>query len=396
MSCKLTAARDGRQYRCIVQDAHENRLYSDAATITVRPAFAITQQPQDFVGAVGETATFTVQATGEGLTYQWQYKDPGSSTWANSSFKTPSMTCKITAARDGRQYRCIVTDASGSSVTSAAAAIIVKAPALAITQQPQNFEGAVGETATFTVKATGNGLTYQWQYKDVGGSWANSSFKTATMTCKITAARDGRQYRCIVKDAHNNSVTSAAASIIVKAPALAITQQPQNFVGEVGETATFTVKAVGEGLTYRWQYKDVGGSWANSSFTTATMSCKLTAARDGRAYRCLVTDVNNNKLYSDAATMKVKKVLTITQQPQNFEGPVGATASFTVKATGDGLTYQWQYKDPGGIWTNSSFKTDTVTCKITAARDGRRYRCVITDAYDVSVTSSAAVLTVAD
>ena len=156
----------------------------------------ITQQPRDFEGAVGETATFTVKAVGDGLKYQWQYMDPGGSEWLNSSFKTPSMTCKITAARDGRQYRCIVTDENGEFVTSEPAAIIVR-QTLAITQQPQDFEGAVGETATFTVQATGDGLTYQWQYKDPGSStWLNSSFKTPSMTCKITAARDGRAYHC--------------------------------------------------------------------------------------------------------------------------------------------------------------------------------------------------------
>ncbi len=127
MSCRLTAARNGRQYRCIVQDAYENRLISDAATITVKPAITITQQPQNFVGAVGETATFAVGATGEGLTYQWQYREPGGSTWLNSSFKTPSMTCKITAARDGRQYRCVITDAWGNEVRSNPAAIRVSA-----------------------------------------------------------------------------------------------------------------------------------------------------------------------------------------------------------------------------------------------------------------------------
>ena len=392
MTCKITAERDGRQYRCIITDARGNRVTSAAAVITVKAALAITQQPQDFTGAVGETATFTVQATGDGLTYQWQYQEPGGSTWLNSSFKTPSMTCKITAARDGRQYRCIVTDASNQSVTSEPAAIIVK-PALAITQQPQDFTGAVGETATFTVKAMGEGLTYQWQYKDVGGSWANSSFITPSMSCKLTAARDGRQYRCIVQDANENRLISDAATITVR-PALAITQQPQNFAGAVGETATFTVKATGEGLTYRWQYKDVGGVWTNSSFRAATMSCKLTEARDGRQYRCVITDVNNNKIYSDAATMTVKKTFAITQQPQDFTGKVGETATFSVTAVGDGLTYQWQYKDVGGSWANSSFKTPSMTCKITAARDGRQYRCIVTDASGSSVTSSAAAIRV--
>ena len=358
MTCKLTAARNGRAYRCIVMDSLGGFAISDEALITVKPALAITQQPQDFTGAVGETATFTVKATGEGLSYQWQYKDPGGSAWLNSSFKTATMTCKITAARDGRQYRCIVKDASQNSVTSDAAAIIVKAAGLAITQQPQDFTGAVGETATFTVKVTGDGLTYQWQYKDPGGTWANSSFKAASMSCKLTAARNGRQYRCVVKDASGDSVTSSA----------------------------------GDGLTYQWEYRDVGGAWAKSSFKTPSMTCKITAARDGRQYRCIVTDAQGRTVTSDPAAIIIGTKLAVTAQPQDFTGAVGATASFSVTAVGDDLTYQWQYRDVGGSWANSSFKTATMTCKITAARDGRQYRCIVTDAHQNSVTSASATI----
>jgi hypothetical protein len=78
----------------------KNADLHDYATLLAQ----ITRQPEDVSGYVGETAAFSVKATGEGLTYRWQYKDPDT-TWTNSSFKTASMSCKITAARDGRQYQ---------------------------------------------------------------------------------------------------------------------------------------------------------------------------------------------------------------------------------------------------------------------------------------------------
>ena len=67
------------------------------------------------------------------------------------------------------------------------------------------------------MKATGDGLTYQWQYKDVGGSWANSSFRTATMSVKLTEARDGRQYRCVITDDGGIVKTSSEAIVEVRA-----------------------------------------------------------------------------------------------------------------------------------------------------------------------------------
>jgi hypothetical protein len=362
-----------------------------AAIHFTEPALTILTQPQPVTGRVGDTATFFVEAEGEGLTYQWEYQDPGGE-WLKSSFKTAAMSCKLTEARNGRQYHCVISDAYEHQVTSDAALITVVLPPV-ITQQPQNYTGPVGSTAVFSVEAEGEGLTYRWQYRDVGGKWTNSSFRAATMSCKLTAERDGRQYRCVITDAWKNQTTSSAATMTAL-PGPAITQQPQDFAGRVGTTVTFAVEATGEGLTYRWQYRDVGGKWTNSSFRAASMSCKLTAERDGREYRCIVTDAWNNKVTSEAAAMTIVPPPKITQQPQDFSGPVGSYAVFTVLAEGDGLTYRWQYKDVGGEWLNSSFKTADMSCRITAARDGRQYRCVITDGYGNKITSEAAAIRV--
>ena len=79
----------------------------------------ITTQPVDFVGELGDTASFTVEAEGYGLTYQWQVWNER---WANSGSggnKTARLhSITITEARLGYRYRCNVTDANGNTVTS--------------------------------------------------------------------------------------------------------------------------------------------------------------------------------------------------------------------------------------------------------------------------------------
>lgn len=88
-----------------------------------------------------------------------------------------------------------------------------------ITVQPSDFYGAVGETAVFTVYAIGAGLTYQWQYLNVGtNKWrdsGNSGNKTDTLSFKISTAKNGQKYRCIIKDKNNNKLTSNEVSIHV-------------------------------------------------------------------------------------------------------------------------------------------------------------------------------------
>ena len=81
----------------------------------------------------------------------------------------------------------------------------------------------------------------------------------------------------------------------------------------------------------------------------------------------------------------------ITVQPGE-----GATLRVYVTAEGDGLTYLWESFD-GTKWVKTSFatsKTDTLSIKITEARDGKQYRCVVTDQYGAQVISEAATLTV--
>ena len=219
------------------------------------------------------------------------------------------------------------------------------------------------------------------------------------MSIEVTNARNGMEFRCKVTDGSGDVVYSNAAAIHVGV-ALAITTQPTDFTGPVGATATFHVAATGTGLSYQWQYKSAkDGKWYNASATgakTDTMSIEVTNARDGLQFRCKITDAAGDVVYSNAAAIHVGAALAITGQPTDFTGPVGATATFTVVATGTGLTYQWQYKSlKDGKWYNTSttgYNTATMSIGVTNARNGMEFRCIVTDASGDTVTSNAAAL----
>ncbi len=396
----ITDAHDGMEYRCVVTDSYGKKEISKSAELTViLTELAITKQPADFSGVVGSQATFSLEAEGEGLTYQWQmYKDGD---WKNSSATgadTNKITFKVSDAHNGMKYRCVVSDDYGCSVISNTVTVTVRTK-LAITKQPDNFTGPAGSQANFSITAQGDGLTYQWQmYTD--GAWKNSSAggaKTNKISFNITNAHNGMKYRCIVKDKYGNSVTSNAATLNVGTK-LAITKQPDNFTGPAGSQAAFSITAQGDGLTYQWQMY-TGGAWKNSSASgakTNKISFNITSAHNGMKYRCIVKDKYGNSVTSNAATMTVGTKLAITKQPVNFTGLVGTQASFSVTAQGDGLTYQWQMYT-GGAWKNSSAtgaKTNKITFYITGAHNGMKYRCIVKDKYGNSVTSNAATLTV--
>jgi uncharacterized protein YkwD len=60
----------------------------------------------------------TVEATGEGLTYQWYIRNPGKEKFGKSSVTSATYSCKVSETTDGREAYCVITDTYGNSVQS--------------------------------------------------------------------------------------------------------------------------------------------------------------------------------------------------------------------------------------------------------------------------------------
>ena len=127
--------------------------------------------------------------------------------------QTPILIVKATAARNGYQYRCKVTNDAGYKYTNAATMTVNGVAKPTITTQPASKTVTAGTTVKFTVKAGGDNLTYRWQYKTPDGTWKNSGatgYDTATLTISATAARNGYQYRCVVENVSGKAISNAA------------------------------------------------------------------------------------------------------------------------------------------------------------------------------------------
>lgn len=200
------AKHDSYQYRCKVT----NRLgtvYTNIVTLMVaseKPV--VTKQPADQFAALGGGVSFQVEATGGGLTYQWQYRTSSSESWqpvsaANGKTAKYGLTAK--AKHDGYQYRCVVKNAYGKTYSNVSTLRVVTDKPT-ITTQPKNKTVTAGKTAKFTVTASGLGLTYQWYYRTSGtDEWkpvSASSGKTASYSLTAKAKHNGYQYRCLVSN----------------------------------------------------------------------------------------------------------------------------------------------------------------------------------------------------
>ncbi len=198
----------------------------------------VTTPPASVSVDVGQPATFTVAATGSGLTYQWQRGTSDIAGATGASYVTPATT----PADDGATFRVVVRNAGGAA-TSAPATLTVVVPPPVITTHPSARSVTAGETATFTVAATGYGLSYQWQRgtTDVAGATADTYVTPAT-----ALADDGATFRVVVRNA-GGSVTSNPATLTVAAPFT-----PARVTPSVVGTAGGGVALKADGTVWAW------------------------------------------------------------------------------------------------------------------------------------------------
>ena len=171
---------------------------------------SITTQPVNLTVTAGQTATFSVAATGTApLTYQWQKNAANISGATSASYTTPA-----TASSDNGSTFDVVVSNSAGTITSSSATLTVSAAATAptITMQPVNQAVTAGQTATFSVAASGTApLSYQWKKNGTAISGAISSSYTTPAT---TSSDDGAQFIVVVSNS-SGSATSNAATLTV-------------------------------------------------------------------------------------------------------------------------------------------------------------------------------------
>ena len=108
------------------------------------------------------------------------------------------------------------------------------------------------------------------------------------------------------------------------------------------------------------------------------------------------TIINKGTLTGSITGKPAESVAQITVHPENVTVTEGATAEFSVTATGENLSYQWQQSTASGQnWTNieGAIGATYTTGATTLAMNNYQYQCVVSNSAG-SVTSDVATLTV--
>lgn len=243
---------------------------------------SITTQPTNQTVASGNTATFTVAATGAAtLTYQW--KKWNGSSYANVSVGSGGTTTSysISGAVDANEGTFIVTVTNGyGSVDSSSVTLTVQTPP-SITAHPTNVYDADGVSQNLSVFAAGDAtLTYQWQ-KDSSG-WSNVSGATSATYIFTMGSSTAGTYRCVVSNSYG-SVNSNSANVVVEPEITDISGEAPAagwvyFALSVGNVAAFGCTYLGA-PSVSWAWYEWDGSTYNvisgettSSYTAGALS----------------------------------------------------------------------------------------------------------------------------
>ena len=326
---------------------------SSGASSTTTDGPSITTQPANQTVTAGQTATFSVVASGTApLGYQWRRNGAAISGATSASYTTPATT----TSDSGAQFAVVVSNSTGSVTSDAATLTVTSAPvAPSITTQPANQTVTAGQTATFSVVANGTAsLSYQWRRNGAAVSGATSASYTTPAT---TTSDSGAQFTVVVSNS-TGSVTSNSASLTVNPapvpPSITTSSLPD---GTVGVAYSASVSASGGTAPYSWSLASgslpTGLSLNSSGGISGTPSSTgpfpfTIRVRDSSAPQQTAT-----RSFTITITASGPRITTVSLP----SGTVDLAYSATLSATGGASPYTWSLSAsrlPDGLNLNSS------------------------------------------
>ena len=322
----------------------------------------------------GEPVTLSVIAGGTApFAFQWRKDGIAIDGATNSTFDIAAAT-----PADAGDYDVVVTNDCGLVQSSVAIVTIDLAPA--VTLDPISQTVCEGGEVTFSIAADGTApFTYQWRKDGIAIDGAND----ASLTLFALTAADAGSYDVEVSNLCGISFSAPAELSVTLAPSVLF--DPTDSIVCEGETATFSVTAVGSGeLSYQWRKDglDIDGAIdAELSLATITLD-------DAGEYDVVVTS-ECGSAFSGVATLDVAVAPVIADQPVSLRACTGEAFSLSVVADSLlPLSYQWQ---KGGVAidgaTSATFTVDAATID-----DAGAYTVTITNDCGTAVSKIATVL----
>ena len=315
----------------------------------------ITANPGNQSVSTGGTATFTLTASGNNLSYQWYRSSNGGATFseiAGATSKTYSFTV-VSSGQNGWQFKCFVSN--GCDLKSSTPGTLTSP---CFTQILSSITGPVAPCVdnyfTYFVAPNPNIVSWLWT---TPADWSVTNF--GNMIFVKPAAASGN-ITVIGTDACG--VQTAAQTFSVSPLVVAISTQPVSQTVNEGFPVQFSVSVSNDGgtTTYVWQESSDGGAtYTNISGAAAATYAipSATLSYDQHKFRCIVF----NSCLSDTSevtTLKVNCSSNVPAMPSAISGGTlicpDASLTYSIAPVAGANNYIWTL--PAG-WMGSSTST---------------------------------------
>ena len=243
---------------------------------------------------VGETLTASVNGCNASkVSYQWRRGKDDISGATSESYK-------LTSADAGKKISCKVTDKSGSLTGFVSGYVYCEksgtTPQQEFTVKKKTVDPltvSYKDQFTLEVTATGQNLSYEWQYRPMGDlqhGWKTSDdpSKNSPVFTNTCAIRDV-EYQCVVKSG-NETKYSGIFKVYVKPIVSAIKTNLTDNKVEEGKDFSVTVSVEGTELKYQWMTSKDKTNWiAINGATGATLKTVGGTGGTTGYYMCKVT-----------------------------------------------------------------------------------------------------------
>ncbi|MFZ4398922.1 MAG: ice-binding family protein [Bacteroidales bacterium] len=360
----------------------------------------ITIEPVNKTACAGSSVNFSVTATGSVYSYQWRKGNLNLSNGGSISGATSALLTiyPVNISDTATNYNVIVTGGCVPNDTSVNASLVVNAATI-ITTEPVNHTVCAGSAVNISVNATGTSLTYQWRKGNVnlinGGNISGVTSDTLKIN-PVNVTNAASNYNVIVTGACTPNDTSINSSLVVNSSAI-ITKEPVNQTVCAGSSASFSVVSTGTGLTYQWRKGNVniinGGNISGAASDTLKIN-PVNISDTASNYNVIVFGLCAINDTSINASLSVNAATVIITEPVSRIVCIGSPVSFSVVATGTGLTYQWRKGNINliNIGNVSGVTSDTLKINpVTISDTGSNYNVVVSGSCSIINSSIAFV-----